>query len=247
MKAIAWVIVIVVVIVVVAAVLLALRQRSRARLQRRFGPEYERAVERTGNRREAEQQLAEVAKKRDTLDIRELEPASRQRYTQQWDQIQTRFVDAPADAVGSASTLITSVMRERGYPTDDFDQRASLVATDHPDVVEHYREAQSAYDRHRHAGQGDTEDLRQAFVHYRALFSALVGDDDDRDDRDDRVDRADRADRVDRADRTGGDRGHIRYEVAPEAGTRQQTTREAGGGAFDIAEADDARTGEADR
>lgn len=177
MTTVAWVIVIIVVVVLVAAVVLGMRQRSRAQLQQRFGPEYERAVERSGSRREAEQKLADVAKKRDRLEIRELEPADRQRYTDEWAQIQARFVDAPAEAVGSASTLITSVMRERGYPTDDFDERASLVAADHPDVVEHYREAQTAYDRHRQSGGSDTEDLRQSFVHYRALFSALVGDD----------------------------------------------------------------------
>lgn len=174
MTGLAWVIVVVVIAVLVAATWLFLRQRSRAQLQQRFGPEYERVVERSGSRRRAEQELAEVARRRDQLEIRELEPVARQQYRDEWSSIQARFVDEPAGAVGSAATLISSVMRERGYPIEDFDQRASLVSADHPDVVEHYREAQAAYDRHRQAGEGDTEDLRQSFVHYRALFTALV-------------------------------------------------------------------------
>jgi hypothetical protein len=174
MTPIAWIVLIVVAVIVVAAIVLALRQRSRMQLQQRFGPEYDRAVERTGNRRAAEQELSQVAQRRDKLDIRDLDPDSRTRFSRQWNDIQAHFVDAPGEAVGAAATLITAVMRERGYPVDDFDQRASLVAADHADVVEHYRKAQLAFDRHRNSGQADTEDLRQAFVHYRYLFNALV-------------------------------------------------------------------------
>ena len=174
MKPIVWVLLVLVVVALVAAALWAMQQRRRARLQQRFGPEYERVVERTGNRRAAEQQLAAVADRRDALDIRELSPASRQRWIKEWDLVQVRFVDAPADAVASADTLLTAVMRERGYPVDDFEERASLVAADHPLVVERYRAAHAAYDRHRLSGATDTEDLRQSFVHYRALFAELV-------------------------------------------------------------------------
>jgi len=88
--------------------------------------------------------------------------------------VQARFVDAPADAVASADTLLTAVMRERGYPVNDFEERASLVAADHPLVVEKYRAAHAAFDRHRRSGDTYTEDLRQSFVHYRALFAELV-------------------------------------------------------------------------
>jgi hypothetical protein len=76
--------------------------------------------------------------------------------------------------VDDADALVTEVMRERGYPTEDFDDRAALVATDHPDVVQHYRAAHEAHRRHRDGDGADTEDLRQAFVHYRELFATLT-------------------------------------------------------------------------
>ena len=90
--------------------------------------------------------------------------------------MQAEFVDAPADAVGRAERLVTRVMRERGYPIDDFDQRAADISVDHPDIVENYRSAHSIY-RSQHNGQIETEAARQAFVHYRALFDRLLGSD----------------------------------------------------------------------
>ena len=197
MGATVWVIVVIVVAAVVAAVLLPMMRRRS--LRERFGPEYERAVQRSDSRRDAEQGLKAAASERDELEIRELAPESRARWIQEWDVVQARFVDAPGDAVTEADRMLTQVMRERGYPVEDFDRRASLVAVDYPEVVEHYREAHDAHRRHRdshrsgadqagneqarneqagneQAGneQGDTEDLRQSFVHYRALFEALV-------------------------------------------------------------------------
>ena len=171
-----WWLLVVLVVAVVAAVLLLGPMRRRSKLRERFGPEYERAVERSDSRREAEQELKAAADERDGLEIRELSPDSRARWIQEWDGVQARFVDAPGDAVSAADSMLTQVMRERGYPVDDFDQRASLVAVDYPNVVEHYREAHAAHRRHLDSGQGDTEDLRQSFVHYRALFSELVGE-----------------------------------------------------------------------
>ena len=170
--------VIIVVLVVVAALAAAAfvmyeKQRS-SQLQERFGPEYDRAVEGADSRREAESRLAEVAQKRDQLDVRDLDEAERARFSAEWDVVQARFVDEPGPAVDAAETLIATVMRERGYPVEDFDQRADLVAADHPEVVQHYRDAHAAHERHRSAGGVDTEDLRQSFVHYRALFAALV-------------------------------------------------------------------------
>jgi hypothetical protein len=173
MEPIVW-LVIVVAALAIAAVVVALRQRSHARLRNRFGPEYDRAVERAGSRKEAEQELSHAANKRDELEIRELDPESQQRFTEEWAAIQARFVDAPASAVGSASALLTTVMQERGYPVDDDDERALVVAADHPEAIEHYRAAERAYDRYQHEGQGDTEDLRQSFMHYRELFAVLV-------------------------------------------------------------------------
>ena len=168
------IIVVLVVAALAAAAFVMFQKQRRAQLQQRFGPEYDRAVEGAQSRREAESHLAGIAQQRDKLELRDLDEAERARYTAEWDVVQARFVDEPGQAVDAADSLITTVMRERGYPVEDFDQRADLVAADHPDVVSHYREAHAAHQRHRSAGGIDTEDLRQSFVHYRALFGALV-------------------------------------------------------------------------
>jgi len=169
-----WALVAVGVIIVVALVVWQGLNAKRTRtLQQRFGPEYDRTVERADDRREAESDLAARAKRRDELDIRPLPTASRDRYLEEWQHVQARFVDDPRGAVQEADTLIQSVMRERGYPVDDFEQRAADISVDHPQVVENYRSG------HRLAS-GDTEQQRQAMVHYRALFDELVEDTSDR-------------------------------------------------------------------
>jgi hypothetical protein len=175
METIAVIVLVILVLALVAAFVVVQRNRRRAQLQERFGPEYDRAVNETGSRREAEQHLAAVAHKRDKLEIRDLEPRQRAQFVEQWELVQARFVDEPAAAVDGAELLITTVMRERGYPVDDFEEQADLVAADHPDVVDHYRAAHTSHERHRSAGGAGTEDLRQAFVHYRSLFDSLVG------------------------------------------------------------------------
>jgi len=160
--------------VVVFAVCYALRRR-RAGLQQRFGPEYTREVQERGSERAADQHLGQVADRRDRLDIHDLQPAARERYTHRWQVVQTEFVDRPGPALDEADQLVTEVMRECGYPVEDFSERAELVAADHPQVVEHYRAGHAAQQvHHDRPGGSDTEDLRQAFVHYRALFNELV-------------------------------------------------------------------------
>jgi hypothetical protein len=169
-----WALIAVGVIVVLALVVWqALNARRTRTLQQRFGPEYDRTLDRADGRREAEADLAARAKRRDELDIRPLPAASRDRYLEQWQHVQARFVDDPRGAVQDADTLIQSVMRERGYPVDDFEQRAADISVDHPQVVENYRNG------HRLAS-GDTEAQRQAMVHYRALFDELVDETSDR-------------------------------------------------------------------
>jgi hypothetical protein len=169
-----WALVAVVAIVVVALVVWqGLKAKRTKTLQHRFGPEYDRTVERADDKREAEADLAARAKRRDELDIRPLPAASRDRYLEEWLRVQARFVDDPRGAVQEADALIQSVMRERGYPVDDFDQRAADISVDHPQVVENYRNG------HRLAS-GGTEQQRQAMVHYRALFDELVEDTADR-------------------------------------------------------------------
>jgi hypothetical protein len=169
-----------IIIVLAAAILIAgavaayvARQRQTERLRERFGPEYDRAVSDSGEQRAAEKELAERERKREQIDIVPLAPEARDKYAGSWRDVQTRFVDDPPGAVDDADRLVTDVMRERGYPVEDFDQRAADISVDHPEVVENYRAAHSIYLQRQDNGAG-TEDLRQAFVHYRALFDELL-------------------------------------------------------------------------
>lgn len=171
----AWILIAVVVLVVLGVVLWSVSRRRRsARLKEHFGPEYERTVGELGEEKAAEAELLERQKKRKKLDIVELSPEARQEHAAMWQRVQTDFVDDPQDAVGRAERLVTRVMRERGYPIDDFEQRAADISVDHPDIVENYRSAHAIYQTH-HNGGINTEDARQAFVHYRALFDRLLG------------------------------------------------------------------------
>jgi hypothetical protein len=174
------VILVIVTIALIVVALLLMRQRRSQQLQEGFGPEYDRTVEeRGGDRREAEAELRERRQRRDQFEVRELEPAARDRYADRWRTAQRRFVDEPAPAVGEADALVMEVMRDRGYPVaDEFDQRAADVSVDHPQVVEHYRAAHDISGRAT-AGEASTEDLRQAMVHFRALFVELLGADDE--------------------------------------------------------------------
>jgi hypothetical protein len=166
----AWVLIAVGAAAVVGALIwLAIRQRRTSRLRGRFGPEYER-LESLRGRREAESELAERERRREELEIRPLSDAARQHYVERWQVIQARFVDAPQSAVRDADQLISQVMHERGYPVEDFEQRAADVSVDHSEVVEDYRRA----NRLVISSEATTEDLRQAMQHYRALFAELV-------------------------------------------------------------------------
>jgi FtsZ-interacting cell division protein ZipA len=171
----AWILIIVAVVLVVAAVawLLWSRRRRSAELRDRFGPEYDRTVEEAPSRRRAEKELDERRERRERLDIRPLPEAARERYAEQWRLAQTQFVDSPEAAVASADLLVVSVMRDRGYPVDEFEQRAADVSVDHPQVVESYRTAHELSERSKN-GEASTEDLRQAMRHYRTLFDELL-------------------------------------------------------------------------
>jgi NAD(P)-dependent dehydrogenase (short-subunit alcohol dehydrogenase family) len=159
------------VVVLAAAGWTTIVARRRGHLRERFGPEYHRAVAERGSRREAESELREREKRREALDVRPLEPEEQVRYQQAWQRIQARFVDEPEEAVQEADALVERVMRDCGYPVEDFEEQAATVSVDHPTVVENYRAAH----RIAHEGNGaGTEDLRQAMVHYRALFQELV-------------------------------------------------------------------------
>jgi hypothetical protein len=169
-----WVLIAIAVVAVLAVVVWqALARRRTGRLQQQFGPEYDRTLDTTDSKRDAEAELQAREERRQQLEIRPLSQAARERYLQSWQSVQAQFVDDPGGAVASADSLIQSVMAERGYPVDDFDQRAADVSVDHPQVVENYRHghrlAQASAD-----GSDSTEDLRQAMRHYRALFDELV-------------------------------------------------------------------------
>lgn len=170
------VILVLVVIAVAAAVASSRRKRQREALKERFGPEYDRAVEADGGQRAAERRLKEVADQRDKLEIRALAPAERERYTGLWTSVQADFVDAPDQAVFRADKLVGQVMRDRGYPVDDFDSKIDMVAVDHPQIASDYRSAHEIAVRRKAGEAGTTEDLRQAFVHYRSLFGELLSD-----------------------------------------------------------------------
>jgi hypothetical protein len=163
-----------VVVVAVFAWLSARRRRTTtAALRRRFGPEYDQAVREHGSARRAEAQLANREKRVGTLEIRDLDPAERERFSMQWHALQSRFVDDPTFAVTEADAIVTSLMQTRGYPIAEFDQRAADISVDHPRVVANYRSAHEIALR-LEKGKADTEALRTAMIHYRSLFEELV-------------------------------------------------------------------------
>ncbi|HEX5238999.1 MAG TPA: hypothetical protein VFW39_11135 [Sphingomicrobium sp.] len=176
MNATGWIIVaiVIVAVLIIAGVLWSRRQRRSEHLKDRFGPEYDRAVEAKGGRSKAEADLAEREKRVEKLDIRPLEPAERRQFSERWTDVQARFVDDPGRAVAFADALLGEVMKARGYPVSDFEQRAGDISVEHPRMVEHYRIAHDIAERHGR-GEATTEELRQAMIHYRALFDDLVG------------------------------------------------------------------------
>jgi FtsZ-interacting cell division protein ZipA len=170
---------VVVLIVIMAAILVVFglwyvqRNRRRAELKSRFGPEYERTVETAESRVAGEKDLAEREKRVKRLQLKELDAPQMQHFTDEWKGAQGRFVDAPSGAIQEADNLVQKLMTARGYPTDDFEQQAADVSVDHPAVVNNYRAAHKIS-----AGNAvepaSTEDLRQAMIHYRALFEELL-------------------------------------------------------------------------
>ena len=173
-----WIVIgVIVAIVVLGVVFSALRTRRSRSLQDQFGREYDRTVDKAGGRREAERELAERQKRHDELELRPLSQDARERYLQQWQVTQGRFVDDPTGAVSEADDLVQRVMRDRGYPVDDFEQRAADISVEHPELVEKYRTA-NGIARASERGEASTEDLRHSVRHYRALFVELLEVDD---------------------------------------------------------------------
>jgi hypothetical protein len=168
--------VIVAALVVLAAVAVLLKIfLQRKRLRAKFGPEYERVMRRTDNRMEAERELVAREQEHAKLELRPLSPVSRESYARHWTRVQEQFVDAPTTAVGQADRLVTDLMAERGYPTEGYEEQASMLSVDHAQALDHYREARAITER-QDRGEATTEELRVAMVHYRSLFEDLLGE-----------------------------------------------------------------------
>jgi len=193
-----WIVIAAVVVVVVLAIIWSATRARRSRaLQDTFGREYDRTVDNAGDRRTAERELLERQKRHDELELKPLSPEARDGYVRRWQSTQTRFVDDPKGAVAEADALVQDVMKERGYPTDDFDRRVSDISVDHPDLVEKYRTAHGIAQK-SDRGEASTEDMRHSVRHYRALFAVLLDTGDDSVENVDDVDSRDEA-RVDDA------------------------------------------------
>jgi hypothetical protein len=176
MSPILTIVLIVVVLVILAAIVYGVQSGRRKRLQSTFGPEYDRAVADTGNRTEAEKELREREKRHAGLELTPLSPDSQAKYAAAWEEVQIQFVDNPSEAVTTADDLVTRLIAERGYPTHDYDDRLADLSVEHANTLQHYRDAHELSVRSK-AGEASTEDLRQALVHYRALFADLLGTD----------------------------------------------------------------------
>jgi hypothetical protein len=162
-----------IVVVIAVGVILYLQRRRSDALKQKFGPEYQRTAEKLGDQRKAEAELAAREKRVRSLDIRLLTPEEHRRFTDAWKKAQARFVDEPSQAAAEADVLVKELMKTRGYPVGDFEQRAADISVDHPKVVSNYRAAREVAMRNS-AGKATTEDIRQAMVHYRSLFEELL-------------------------------------------------------------------------
>ncbi len=235
MSTVAVVVIVIVVIAVLGVVGFVVRGQTRRRgLQQRFGPEYDRAVASHESTREAEQELLARKKRHDELEIRSLDPEVRERHLTEWRGVQERFVDEPESAVTEADRLLVTVMGERGYPTEGYEQQVSDLSVEHASTIDRYRQAHDISTQ-AEAKQATTEDLRQAMVHYRALFNELLDADDNAAGNGHRADRAaettdepvatrtetaaeTRADRTDRTDAVAAEDEPVAGEpVAPES------------------------------
>jgi hypothetical protein len=175
-KLIALAVLVIVIIAVLVVLYVRKRRNTTAVLRKKFGPEYDRAVLVHGAGRKAEAKLEDREKRVEKLNIRDLDPIERERFSTRWESVQSRFVDSPKGAVTEADDLVSSLMKARGYPVSDFDQRAADISVDHPRVVENYRSAHEIALRVAKVGKDEatTEELRMAMIHYRSLFEELV-------------------------------------------------------------------------
>lgn len=169
-----WLVLIAVLLVLAVGIYVTARKRRTEGLRDTFGSEYDRVTREAGGTRRAEAELLERRKRHDSFDIRDLTDEQRKDYRLEWERVQSRFVDEPTEAVAAADELVQRVMADRGYPVEDFDRRAADLSVEHPEVVANYRAAHGISLASAH-GEASTEHLRQATIHYRALFGELLG------------------------------------------------------------------------
>lgn len=173
MNTITVVAIVIAVLVIAFGVFIYVQKQRSKHLRSKFGPEYDRLVDRYGNQRKAEEDLSHRERRVEKLHIRDLDASEADRFANAWRDEQARFVDSPQEAVANADQLVGELMKARGYPVGDFEQRAADISVDHPLVVDNYRAAHRLASRSGR-GEASTEDLRQAMVHYRALFEDLL-------------------------------------------------------------------------
>ncbi|MBQ1031985.1 hypothetical protein ABZ388_04795 [Micromonospora parva] len=170
------VVIVLVVLVIVAVLAVAARSLTNRRaLRNRFGPEYDRVVAEQDSRSAAERELRDRERRHAELTLTPLTPESRARYAAAWEELQVRFIDSPGETVGDADELVTRLIEEQGYPTGDFSDQIAHLSVEHARTLTNYRDAHEIHLRNSR-GEANTEELRQAVVHYRALFADLLGE-----------------------------------------------------------------------
>ena len=172
----AVIILVIVVLVIIAAIVYGVQVSRRKKLQSTFGPEYDRVVADTGSRSEGEKELREREKRHADLELKPLSAESKAKYSTAWEEVQIDFVDDPGQAVTTADELVTKLIAERGYPTSDYEDQLADLSVEHAQTLGHYRDAHAISELSKN-DEASTEDLRQALVHYRALFADLLGTD----------------------------------------------------------------------
>jgi hypothetical protein len=168
------IVLIIIVLLVIAAIVYGVQVSRRKKLQTTFGPEYDRVVADTGSRADGEKELRERERRHAEFELKPLSAESQAQYSVAWEEVQIQFVDNPEQAVGTADDLVTRLIAERGYPTGDYDDQLANLSVDHARTLGHYRDAHAISLRSK-SDEASTEDLRQALVHYRALFADLLG------------------------------------------------------------------------
>ncbi|WP_431984867.1 hypothetical protein [Streptomyces qinglanensis] len=171
-------------VILAVALVVAVRLRRRAAaveaelLERRFGPEYTRVLDRRhGDTRATRRELSGRLERYGSLAVQPLASGVRERYLAQWKAVQEDFVDSPAAALGAAETLLERLSEERGYPAGlPFEERLAALSVHHARRIQGYRHLRDA----RRAGGGsapdaaETEAMRAALLEGRALFDSLL-------------------------------------------------------------------------